>query len=428
MLYSPNLAFRLLGFAGAPRVRYEMYPQQLSVLGTGRPFVIDLARRQSSIAQRTRQLAGEVARVAGEICLVPAPTGQEHDRAHFVADLFERRRYRAEVTADPNVLVTRPGAGAGLILLSAHLDTVFPLETELFVRAEGHRLRGPGIGDNSLGLAAAIGLFDLLDTLEVETSADIVLVADAGEEGLGNLRGMRSAVEHFGEEISAVIAIEGHNLGRITTGGAGSLRLRVLVTGPGGHSWGAWGQPSAIHALGDILSAWNRIKLPERPRTTFNVGTVNGGTSVNTIASAAEAVVDLRSVDPLALERLAREVRDLALAAERPGISITLETLGERPAGSISSSHPLVRVARLAAREAGVRADLDISSTSANVPLALGIPAVCVGITVGGRGHSIDEYIDVRQIPRGLHQLTNLVMHTDDLIRNGAIGQGGANG
>lgn len=387
--------------------------------------MLDLARRQTSIAQRARELARDVTRLAGEICLVPAPTGQEHDRAHFVADLLERRRYHAQITPDPNVIVTRPGSGAGMILISAHLDTVFSLETELFVRTEGHWLRGPGIGDNSLGLAAAIGLFDLFDSLGVETAADVVLVADAGEEGLGNLRGMRSAVEQFGEDISAVIAIEGHNLGRITTGGAGSQRLRVIVSGPGGHSWGAWGQPSAIHTLGDILSAWNRIKIPERPRTTFNVGTVSGGTTVNSIAANAEAVVDMRSIDPVALDRLAREVREVAMSAERPGIAVTIEILGERPAGSIDPGHPLVSAARLAAREAGVRADLDVSSTSANVPLALGIPAVCVGITVGGRGHSVDEFIDVRQVPRGLHQLANLVMHTDDLIRNGAIGRGG---
>jgi acetylornithine deacetylase/succinyl-diaminopimelate desuccinylase-like protein len=243
--------------------------------------------------------------LAATICRVPAPTGEEGERAALVASLLEERGYPAEVDAIGNVYVRRGHRGGPALMLLAHTDTVFPAETNLEVVRVRDELHGPGIGDNSLGVAAMISTLQILDKLEIETAADIIAVANVGEEGLGNLRGARAAVERFRDELGAVVAIEGHNLGRITHIAVGSKRWRVTVRGPGGHSWGSFGQPSAIHGLGRIIGAIAEIKTPAEPRTTFNVGNIEGGTSINTIAPVASALIDMRSVDAEALNALA---------------------------------------------------------------------------------------------------------------------------
>lgn len=368
----------------APTVRAALNAAEQSV-----PAVADLARRISEI---------------------PAPTFEEAERAAFVRDQFAALGLEVSEDAAGNVTARRPGQQrAGALLLAAHTDTVFPRDVDLTVRERAGRLYGPGIGDNSLAVAAILTLPRLLDEAGLRTRADLLLCANTGEEGLGDLRGIKQAVADHRGDLGTVIAVEGHNLGRVTHQAVGSRRLRITVEGPGGHSWGAFGNPSAIHVLGEIIAAIAQLPVPRDPKTTFNVGLIEGGVSVNTIAPSASLVLDLRSVDPAALEALVGQVHEIVRGAAASAIRVRAEVIGDRPAGALPVDAPLVRTVLDALRALGVEPVLDASSTDANVPLAAGIPAVCIGLTRGGHAHREDEYIEVAPIGRGMQQLILLV-------------------
>jgi tripeptide aminopeptidase len=356
------------------------------------------------------QSAPAVAALARKICAIPAPTFHEAERAAFVADQF-RARHLAPL-GDPagNVTARRVGArSGGTILFAAHTDTVFPLGTDLTVRESNGLLHGPGIGDNSLAVASLLLLPRVLDEAGLRTRADLLLCANTGEEGLGDLRGIKQAMADYGSELGAVVAMEGLNLGRVTHQAVGSRRLRITVEGPGGHSWGAFGNPSAIHVLGEIIASIARLPVPREPKTTFNVGQIEGGVSVNTIAPRASLVLDLRSIDMAALETLVGQVDQIARGAQRGEIRVASEVIGDRPAGRLAADAPLMLATLAALRELGIEPTLDASNTDANVPLALGIPAVCIGLTRGGHAHRLDEYIELAPIGRGMQQLVLLV-------------------
>lgn len=360
--------------------------------------------------ERAGELKNRVAELAEAICLVPAPPFEERRRAEYVASLFRDLGYEPEIDAIGNVVVRRAGRGeAPSIMLVGHTDTVFPAGTEITVTRGDGTLTGPGIGDNSLGVAALLGLAQALDELGEQTAGDLLLVANVGEEGLGNLRGARAAVDAFESELGAVIAVEGHSLGRVTNGAVGSKRIKVTVRGPGGHSWGAFGQPSAIHALGHIIHEIDSLKIDEDPKTTYNVGVINGGVSVNTIAPEASAVIDMRSIDVSSLNRLADQVDAIIQAQNNEQVSTEVEVLGERPAGSTPASAPIVQTAVQILRDLGLDPYTDASSTDANVPISRGIPAVCVGITRGEGSHRMEETIQIDPISIGLTQLLKLV-------------------
>lgn len=351
-----------------------------------------------------------IADLTARICAIPAPTFHEAERARFMAEQFRQRGLSVEVDELGNVVARRPGDGrAPALLLAAHLDTVFPPDTPIAIEQGEGWLQGPGIGDNSLGLAALLTLADLLQAAGVQTPGDLLLAANVGEEGLGNLRGIRALVERHGPELGAVVAVEGHNLGRVTHIAVGSRRLRLTVTGPGGHSWGAFGQPSAIHVLASIIAELTRLPVPKEPKTTYNVGLIEGGVSVNTIAPSASAVIDLRSVDPAELARLSQSLAGIVERHQVEGVEITEEVLGERPAGQTPVEAPLVQAAAQVLRELGLEPVLDASSTDANIPIARGIPAVCVGLTRGRGSHTLNERIEIEPIRLGLAQLVRLV-------------------
>lgn len=352
----------------------------------------------------------EVAALARQVAEIPSPTFEEFERAQFVRGRFAKQGYDPADDAAGNVTVIRPGVNrSGALLLAAHTDTVFSRETNHTVTAEAGRLRGPGIGDNSLAVAALLTLPRLLDAAGLRTTRDVILCANTGEEGLGDLRGIKRAVADHRERLGAVIALEGHNLGRLTYQAVGSRRFRVTVTGPGGHSWGAFGKPSAIHVLGQMIAEIAALPVPSEPKTTFNVGTIEGGVSVNTIAPRASFVLDLRSIDADALEAVVARVQEIADRHHTGGIRVVLEVIGDRPTGTQSASAPILQLARAVLREIQVDAVLDASSTDANVPIALGIPAVCIGLTTGGLVHREDEYIDIAPIGLGMQQLVLLV-------------------
>jgi acetylornithine deacetylase/succinyl-diaminopimelate desuccinylase-like protein len=304
-------------------------------------------------------------------------------------------------------------------MLVAHTDTVFPAGVPITVSQEPGRLRGPGIGDNSLGVAAMIGALKVLDDLRIETEHDILAVATVGEEGLGNLRGVREAVRRYQDQLAGVIAVEGHNVGRITHGAVGSVRWKVTVRGPGGHSWGAFGKPSAIHGLGRIIAAIDELEVSSSPKTTYNVGVIEGGTSVNTIAASASAVIDMRSVDSVALRHLVDRIGNIATSAAGDGLGVDIEVLGERPAGEIPIEHPFVQRSGDVLSALGMEPIFEASSTDANIPISLGIPAVCVGISRGTGGHTVNETIDVEPIATGLAQLVLLAAGSGATTKSG---------
>ncbi len=358
----------------------------------------------------------DVATLAQHICEVPAPTGDEGKRAEFVAEQWRSRGYVPEIDAMNNVYVRRGKHATGpVLMLLAHIDTVFPATTPIQVSRDGDVMRGPSIGDNSLSVATMISLFSTLDELGIETEADIVAVANVGEEGLGNLRGAREAVERYRKSVGAVIAIDGR-LGVIVNTAVGSQRWRITVRGPGGHSFGSFGQPSAIHGLGRIIAAIADLDVPKTPKTTFNVGMIEGGTSVNTIAPSASAIIDLRSTDVKMLGQLADRVRAIVEQKVGPGLQTEIEVLGERPAGTRSQTDPLVLLADKTLRWLGIEPIYAASSTDANIPISLNIPSLCVGVTYAGRAHTLDEYIQVPPIADGLAQLLRLTVEACTLI------------
>jgi acetylornithine deacetylase/succinyl-diaminopimelate desuccinylase-like protein len=342
---------------------------------------------------------------------ISAPTFYEARRAAFLCEQFLAEGL-FDVSIDPlgNVYGRQPGAGlARPLVISAHTDTVFPESVDLTVTRQDGKISGPGIGDNSLGVA---GLFSLLWSLRQRSIAlpgDLWLVANVGEEGLGNLRGMRAVVDRFGDHPLAYIVLEGMSLGQIYHRGLDVLRYRITIKTPGGHSWVDYGRPSAVHELAGLVTRLTALPLPNQPRTTLNVGVFSGGTTVNTIAAEASVELDLRSESAEALASLSTQVEALVAACRRQGIRAIAEISGQRPAGAISSMHPLVRLAVRCLQAQGIQSSLNVGSTDANIPLSLGLPAVCLGLSTGCGAHTVGETIHTAPLGQGLSQLTALV-------------------
>lgn len=351
---------------------------------------------------------------------IAAPTGAEAARATWVADYLRNLEYDVELDALHNVYARLSGVRrTPALLISAHTDTVFPPAVDLTVRRdpEHDRIFGPGLGDNSIGVAALLWLAEVLR--KTTPPVDLLFLANVGEEGNGDLRGMRAAFDRLTVSdpgaIGAAIVIEGMGLSRVVHRALAIRRYRIHVTAPGGHSWSDFGAASAVHVLAQIAADIAHLRPPKSPRTTFNIGIIEGGTSVNTIAQHAALELDLRSEDPAALEAIEQEVQ-MILARYRTsrwqqaGVTVTATQIGERPGGVIPDDHPLVQAAISFLKTAGVKPQLSmrISSTDANIPLSRGIPAVCIGITEGGNAHRTDEWIATQPVEKGLRYLLAL--------------------
>ncbi len=350
--------------------------------------------------------------LAIQIQRIPAPTLEESQRAQYLQQLFLKETL-SDVKIDEmsNVCARIPGKGdAPPVVISAHSDTVFPKETDLSIRREAHRIFGPGIGDNSLGVAGLFGLVWMLRQENIELPGDLWLVANVGEEGLGDLRGMRAVVDHFGETPQAYIILEGMALGHIYHRGLGVQRYRITINTPGGHSWADFGTPSAIHELGKLINELIQLDLPEEPRTSLNVGVIEGGMSVNTIAAKASLELDLRSEEPEALQTLVKRVETLVEQANQPEVQVKAEIIGQRPAGQISKQHPLVQIATKALQSQNIQPQYLIGSTDANIPLSRKLPAITIGLTIGDGAHTMDEYILTEPLAKGLAQLLATVL------------------
>ncbi len=348
--------------------------------------------------------AGQIVEEAIRICEIPAPTFEEAERAAYVRGRFEALGLK-DVTTDAagNVRGWRPGAGGGAgLAMSAHLDTVFPRGTDVKVKRQGTRLHAPGIGDNSVAIAALLGMVGALNAAEVQTAGDIYLASNTGEEGLGDLRGMKAFMAAVQDRVASAVAVEGMKINRLCHVVVGSRRYKVTYTARGGHSWGAFPAPSAIHILGRAIADIARLEVPKEPKTTFNVGVIHGGTSVNTIAAEADMLIDMRSVDVQALADVEKQVLAIVERAATEGDGqVKHELVGERPAGSIPADHPLVQTCRAIHQALGLQTVSTPGSNDANVPLGMGIPGVCLSITEGANEHRLDEYIDTGPVPTG---------------------------
>ena len=350
------------------------------------------------------------------LCEIEAPPFKEQKRAEAYKAVFETLGLRnVRIDRAGNVLGERPGTGNGPhLVFSAHLDTVFPEGTDVKVTRQGPILKGPGIGDDCQGLAVVLGVIRAMNETGISTPGPITFVGTVGEEGLGDLRGVK---ELFNGElkgrIDRFVSVDGAGYG-ITHVAVGSLRYRVTFKGPGGHSYGAFGNANPIHALGRAIEAISDFTVPAAPKTTFNVGRVGGGTSVNSIAFEAWMEVDMRSSDSKALADLDarfKSAMQAAVAAEnarwnnRGAIAVDIALVGNRPAGRIPDDEPALMAAIGVTRALGLPVSLDEGSTDSNVPISLRIPAVT--IDGGGRGtgaHSLDETFDTTDSWKGVQR------------------------
>lgn len=369
----------------------------------------DVQQALEQIELREAQLIEEQIRIAE----IPAPSFAEEERAQYLLGRF-RDLGLAQVRLDGvgNVLGEYSGSPSGsLVVVAAHLDTVFNAETKLEVRREGSRLHGPGIADNSRGLAVMLGIIETLGRNALATEHRILFVADVGEEGSGDLRGMRHLFsEELKQPVVGFVALDsGGNA--VTTQAVGSFRYRVTFRGPGGHSFWAFGLPNPIHAMGRAIEKVSRFKVPTDPKTTFNIGRVEGGTSVNSIPFVVSMEVDLRSVSAQELARLderfkqaveeaVREETEFWKGSARVGAQI--ELIGNRPAGQQDNGSFIVQAAVQASEAVGLEPKISAASTDANVPISLGIPAIHLGCGGTPDGmHSLRESFDTKESYRG---------------------------
>lgn len=358
----------------------------------------------------------ELLSLAQQIQQIPAPTFQEQARAAFVLEKFRQLGLsNAESDANANVFARLPGGKAAPLIVSAHLDTVFPASTPLTIRHAPGRIYAPGLGDNSIGVAALLEIARLLQAEGASLPGDVWLAANSAEEGLGDLKGIKAVCARFGPAAQAYLVLEGMGLGHVYLRGIGVQRYRVQFTCAGGHSWADYGQPSAIHELtrwAAEISAW---KLPSTPRSSLNIGRIGGGISINTLAAQAWLELDLRSEEEDTLQSIAQQVENSLSKAQRlPGVQVSAEIIGQRPAGGLAQAHRLARLAQSCLAEQGLEAKFIAGSTDANWPLSLGFPSLVLGITTGGGAHTTEEYIETAPAALGLAQVLQFVRRAWD--------------
>jgi acetylornithine deacetylase/succinyl-diaminopimelate desuccinylase-like protein len=341
---------------------------------------------------------------------IAAPPFKEQRRASaYLGMLRESGLSAVEADAEGNVMGVRRGNAAGpMLAVVAHLDTVFPEGTDVKVRREGTRLSAPGIGDNTRGLALVLAVIRAMNAAGIRTVSDILFVGNVGEEGEGDLRGVRFLLQKgtYKDRIRTFLAVDGGEQESLTRGAVGSRRYRVAFTGPGGHSYGAFGLVNPAYAMAAAMARLADVQVPSRPRTTFNVGVVHGGTSVNSIPSRVSMDVDMRSESCAELKKLdAAFVRvvsgavagvNRARSTSQGAVAAALDVIGERPCGETPAGSPIVETAAAVVRAFGLTPRFGFSSTDSNIPMSMGIPALTIGRGgPGGRSHAPDEWTDV---------------------------------
>lgn len=369
-------------------------------------------KESSTIKEALKQIKlDEQLTIEDQIALteVEAPPFHEDERGKFFAEKLRTLGLtNVRTDAEGNVIGTRPGSGNGpRLVIGAHLDTVFPQGTNVKVRREGKKYYAPGISDDARGLAVVLEVLRILEQFKIQTDGDLLFVGSVGEEGNGDLRGGKYLFGAKEEHIDGFISIDSADVSVLLHGSTGSRRFRVTYEGPGGHSWAAFGTPSAVHALGRAIAKIAELQVPAEPKTTFTVGTIIGGTTVNSIAAKATMEIDTRSINndelnkivdrvlPLLSEACEEENKRWNATAENE-IKVVIEPIGHRPAGDQPHSSPVLLAARAAMDSVGIKlCSYCCASTDQNVPLSLGIPAT----TLGGGGseghnHSVTEWYD----------------------------------
>jgi len=357
---------------------------------------------------------------------IPAPPFQESVRGAYMKKLLAAAGLRVETDEIGNVIGEWPGSSPDIVMLTAHLDTVFPAGTDVHVKQEGGRLLAPGISDNGTGLATLVALSKAFREAKIKTHKTILFVADVGEEGEGNLRGMRALAESYKKRLKYVLALDGASTEYVTTAALASRRVEITISGPGGHSWSDFGAPNPIHALGRGIGRFVAARVPESPRTSFNIGEIEGGTSVNSIPSSVRMKVDLRSESETELstiEGLLRDAvkagideemsaaRDRGMAGGANLLNLKINVLGIRPAGELPENSPLLAALLAADNQLGNRSRRERSSTDANIPLSMGIQAISLG--AGGRSggaHTLEEWYDPAGRELGLQRVALTVL------------------
>jgi acetylornithine deacetylase/succinyl-diaminopimelate desuccinylase-like protein len=348
---------------------------------------------------------------------IPAPPLQEAARAKVYEQMF-RDAGLADVQIDKegNVLGVRKGAkGDGkFVVVSAHMDTVFPAGTDVRVKREGTKLRAPGIGDDTMSLSVLLGFVRAMNAAHISTRDDILFVGTVGEEGPGDLRGVRYLFTkgQYKDRIKAFFSVESGGVDSITNAGVGSKRYHITFNGPGGHSYGAFGLVNPMFALGQAAAEFSRTQVPASPKTTYSIGLIGGGTSVNSIPVSAWMDVDMRSESPVELKRVeerllkvvqeAADGENTARSTKEGKITVDAKLIGDRPGGMTAADSPLAQTAKAAVEAGGYKVALRNSSTDANMAMSLGIPALTIGRMgpdKSGRAHSLDEWIDVEKGP-----------------------------
>jgi len=341
---------------------------------------------------------------------IPAPPFKETARAAaFLQMLRASGLADVETDAEGNVMGIRRGSDRPMLAVLAHLDTVFPQGTDVHVKRDETKLRAPGVGDDTRGLALMLTIIRAMDAAHLQTPHDILFVGNVGEEGEGDLRGAKYLLlkGKYKDRIRSFISIDGGDQNNITNGALGSKRYRVTFKGPGGHSYGAFGIVNPAFAMGEAIAKFSRITVPANPKTTFNVGVVNGGTSVNSIPTEVSMDVDMRSESPDALNKLVADFHAIvreAVAQENAArstkdgkVEADVKLIGDRPSGETAVSSPLVQRATAVVKSFGLTPRYGISSTDSNIPISLGLPAITIGRGPSERSHSLDEWTDVEK-------------------------------
>ena len=377
----------------------------------------DAARIVASPAFKaaTAALAREHERTVQDIITlteIPAPPFKEEARGKAYKAMLEAHGLTdVEIDAEGNVMGLRKGTAPGpLVVVSAHLDTVFPEGTDVKVRREGTRLFAPGVADDTHNLAVLLAWIRALDAAKIETTSDILFVGTVGEEGAGDLRGVRYFFTQgqYKDRAKAFFSVDGLDPSGITHVGVGSKRYRVTFNGPGGHSYGSFGIVNPMAAMGKAIADFYEVQVPASPKVTYSASVTGGGTSVNAIPNKVFTEFDMRSADAGELARLDARFKEIMQAAvehenrarsTRVGaVSVEIEPIGDRPAGQTPKDTALVAGTAAAITALGYTPQYDASSTDANAPMALGIPAITIGGGgSGGRAHSLDEWIDVEK-------------------------------
>ena len=342
-----------------------------------------------------------------ELNEIEAPPFKEEKRAKVFADYFTKLELDTVwIDTEGNVLGLMLGSeGKRTVALDAHLDTVFPEGTDVKVRIQNDTLYAPGIGDDTRGLSMLLTIIEALRTEKIQPKDDILFVGSVGEEGLGDLRGVKHLFREGGPRIDSWIAIDGGDIGRVNNKGLGSYRYRVTFKGPGGHSWGAFGLANPHHALGEAISNFVEVAdeyTSEGPKTSYNVGVISGGTSINSIPFESIMQIDVRSIDPKRLDEM-EDLLEIAvqkalshqnqIKRQGPELTVEIDKIGNRPSGELSDQLPLVQRTLAATSAFGAKPFLTRGSTNSNIPIAKGIPAVTIGRGgKGGKAHSLDEW------------------------------------